>query len=74
MLQNWIIGPAFLVSAIPFYLHRVRREEMMLINKFGSEYLDYMKHTGEVIPKPAKVVLLLPTKFPRIFGKKSKET
>jgi protein-S-isoprenylcysteine O-methyltransferase Ste14 len=64
MLQNWIIGPAFLVSAIPFYLHRVKREEKMLINKFGSEYIDYKNCTGEVIPKPAQIVPLLPEKFP----------
>jgi protein-S-isoprenylcysteine O-methyltransferase Ste14 len=67
MLQNWIIGPAFLVSAIPFYLHRVKREEKMLINKFGSEYLDYMNCTGEVIPKPVQVIPLLPAKFLKIL-------
>jgi protein-S-isoprenylcysteine O-methyltransferase Ste14 len=69
MLQNWIIGPAFLLSAIPFYLHRVKREEKMLINKFGSEYLDYMDSTGEVIPKPAQIEIRIPTRIPNIFRK-----
>ncbi len=69
MLQNWIIGPAFLISAIPFYLHRVKREEKMLINKFGSEYLDYIHSTGEVFPKPVQIRILLPSKLTRKFRK-----
>jgi protein-S-isoprenylcysteine O-methyltransferase Ste14 len=70
MLQNWLIGPAFLVSAIPFYLQRVKREEKVLINKFGGEYLDYMNCTGEIFPKPSKIEIRLPARFPRIFRKK----
>jgi len=58
MLQNWVIGPAFLLSAIPFYLQRVKREERMLIKKFGSDYTDYMNRTGEIFPRVEKLPLL----------------
>jgi protein-S-isoprenylcysteine O-methyltransferase Ste14 len=51
MLQNWLIGPAFLISAIPFYLQRVKREEKMLIKKFDTAYLNYRNLTGEIFPR-----------------------
>ncbi len=57
MLQNWLIGPAFLVSAIPFYLQRVKREEKMLIRKFGSDYTDYIDRTGEIFPRFDKLTI-----------------
>lgn len=59
MLQNWVIGPAFLLSAIPFYLQRVKREEKMLIKKFGDEYQEYMNRTGEIFPRMDKLTLQL---------------
>lgn len=51
MLQNYIVGPAFLILAIPFYLYRVKREERQLISHFGNEYLLYKKHTNALFPK-----------------------
>ena len=51
MLQNWIVGPAFLILGIPFYLHRVKREERQLIRHFGVEYHNYMNRTNPLIPK-----------------------
>lgn len=33
------------------YVHRVPKEEAMLIAEFGDEYREYMKETGRVIPK-----------------------
>ncbi|NMB77752.1 MAG: isoprenylcysteine carboxylmethyltransferase family protein [Methanomicrobiales archaeon] len=33
------------------YVHRVPKEEEMLIAEFGDEYREYMKETGRVIPK-----------------------
>lgn len=59
MLQNWVIGPAFLLSAIPFYLQRVPREEKMLIKKFGARYLDYSSKTGEIFPRIEKSSFIL---------------
>lgn len=33
------------------YVHRVPREEELLIAEFGDEYRKYMKETGRIIPK-----------------------
>ena len=51
MLQNWIVGPAFLIMYIPFYLYRVRREELLLVSHFGDEYREYMERTNALFPK-----------------------
>lgn len=51
LLQNWLAGPIDLVFFIPFYLLRVRAEEQMMIEAFGSQYRDYMKKVGGVLPK-----------------------
>jgi len=51
MLQNWLVGPAFLVLSVPFYLHRVKREEQHLINYFGDEYHIYSTQTNALFPK-----------------------
>jgi protein-S-isoprenylcysteine O-methyltransferase Ste14 len=55
MLQNWIVGPAFLVLAIPFYLYRVQREEQQLIRYFGDEYRAYMNQTNALFPKKEQI-------------------
>jgi len=59
MLQNWIVGPAFLVLAIPFYIHHVQREEQQLIMHFGNEYLLYMEQTNALFPKKRQIYNLL---------------
>jgi len=51
LLQNWIAGPAFLVSFFPFCLLRVPREERMMLDSFAEEYRAYMKRTGRLIPR-----------------------
>jgi len=55
MLQNWIVGPAFLLLAIPFYLNRVKREERQLIRHFGDEYQNYMVLTNAIFPKKGQI-------------------
>lgn len=47
---NWIVlVPNF--ASILIMLTRIRKEEEMLIKKFGQEYLDYREQTGTLLPK-----------------------
>lgn len=70
MLQNWIVGPAFLVLAIPFYRHRVQREEQQLIRHFGDEYRVYMNQTNALFPKREQIDFSPIVKRFRFYGKK----
>lgn len=40
-----------LILLIPGIYRRMKKEERMMIEKFGEEYLEYMKRTGRVFPK-----------------------
>jgi protein-S-isoprenylcysteine O-methyltransferase Ste14 len=51
ILHNWIAGYSFIVAIIPFYFYRKRKEEEMLIEEFGEEYLEYKQKTGALFPK-----------------------
>jgi len=51
LLQNWIAGFLNLLVFIPFYLLRVKAEEHMMLDSFGTQYQEYMKNTGGVLPK-----------------------
>lgn len=51
MLHNWIAGPSLIVLMIPQYLLRVGAEEKMMVEAFGRSYVDYMQHTGRMIPR-----------------------
>lgn len=51
LVNNWIAGVASLAVFLPLYLLRVPREEKVMLNEFGDEYRDYMKHSGRVIPR-----------------------
>lgn len=53
MLQNYLIGPAFLLLGMPFYMHRKQREEKMLVRHFGDQYRTYMMKTNALFPKEA---------------------
>lgn len=39
-----------MLGLFPVYLYRTNFEEKMLIQKFGDEYLEYMKDTKKMIP------------------------
>ncbi|MFC1940757.1 protein-S-isoprenylcysteine O-methyltransferase [Chloroflexota bacterium] len=51
LIHNWIAGLASLVIIIPIYVLRVRREEHMMLEKFGDEYRTYMSQTGRIFPR-----------------------
>lgn len=51
LFHNWIAGWGMLVAAIPFYLHRRRCEEQLLLERFGDEYRAYMARTGALWPR-----------------------
>ena len=51
LLQNWIAGPAGLVTLVPLLLFRTRREENMLAERFGDAYREYARRTGGILPK-----------------------
>jgi protein-S-isoprenylcysteine O-methyltransferase Ste14 len=50
LLPNWFAGAAGLIGIGLLYVFRVRREERMMVERFGAEYRDYMAHTGRLIP------------------------
>jgi protein-S-isoprenylcysteine O-methyltransferase Ste14 len=54
LLKNWIAGPSMLVFFIPLYLLRVPLEERMMLERFGDEYMSYMRRTGRLIPRLRK--------------------
>jgi protein-S-isoprenylcysteine O-methyltransferase Ste14 len=51
LLHNWIAGFLNLIAFIPFYFIRVKAEEQMMLDSFGTQYQEYMKKTGGVLPK-----------------------
>jgi len=50
MLQNWLAGWYTLVVSALAFLIRIPREEKMMCEFFGQEYIDYMKRTGRIFP------------------------
>ena len=53
-LPNWIVGPTYLITFGAAYIFRVKVEERMMIDRFGSEYEEYMQRTGRLIPAYSK--------------------
>jgi protein-S-isoprenylcysteine O-methyltransferase Ste14 len=50
MLENWLAGWYGLVAFALLYLVRTPREEKMMREFFGQQYVDYMERTGRVFP------------------------
>ncbi len=50
LLQNVIAGLAGVVAVLLVWIVRVPREERMMLDKFGEEYIQYMSRTGRFIP------------------------
>jgi protein-S-isoprenylcysteine O-methyltransferase Ste14 len=51
LTQNWLIGLVFLGSLTLIIVTRVNHEEQTMIEKFGEQYVAYMKRTGRFFPK-----------------------
>jgi protein-S-isoprenylcysteine O-methyltransferase Ste14 len=50
MADNWFIAAVGILAFIAMAI-RTTKEEANLIEKFGDEYREYMKHTGRFLPK-----------------------
>ena len=47
---NWIALVAIPLIVVTAYLLRIRSEEVMLAETFGSQYQDYQKHSWRLVP------------------------
>lgn len=45
-----LYGLLIMSALIPFIFYRIRVEERMLIEEYGSEYKKYMENTRKLIP------------------------
>jgi protein-S-isoprenylcysteine O-methyltransferase Ste14 len=50
LTANWLIGTPLMIGIIGVVFMRIDNEEAVLIDLFGEEYRDYMKHTGRFLP------------------------
>lgn len=50
LLQNWIAGPAMIVTLLPLYLYRVEKEELDMLSLYGEVYRQYMARTCRLLP------------------------
>jgi protein-S-isoprenylcysteine O-methyltransferase Ste14 len=51
ILHNWLAGWYALVAFALMYFIRTPREEKMMREFFGQDYVDYMGRTGRVVPR-----------------------
>lgn len=49
--SNLLVGLIPIISFSYLYFSRIKKEENMMLKKFGIEYEKYMKNTGRLIPK-----------------------
>jgi protein-S-isoprenylcysteine O-methyltransferase Ste14 len=49
--SNWFVGIAGIICWSILYFIRVPKEERMMEEEFGDEYIQYKKETGRIIPK-----------------------
>jgi protein-S-isoprenylcysteine O-methyltransferase Ste14 len=50
LIFSSFIGFLVMLCLVPLILYRIGIEEKMLIERFGNEYLEYMKKTKRLIP------------------------
>jgi protein-S-isoprenylcysteine O-methyltransferase Ste14 len=51
ILPNYVAGFSGLLPFGILYFLRVNREEQMMLEQFGSDYAQYRRRTGSLIPK-----------------------
>ena len=51
LLRNWLAGWSALATFSVLYVVRTPREERMMIEFFGKDYLNYMRQTGRLFPR-----------------------
>lgn len=54
LAANWLIG-ASSVLVLLLLAVRTPREEQMLVERFGQQYLDYRKKTGRFVPRISRI-------------------
>jgi protein-S-isoprenylcysteine O-methyltransferase Ste14 len=50
LTKNLFLGSIFLILQTVVVAARIKKEEAVMIEKFGDSYLEYMKHTGRFLP------------------------
>ncbi len=50
LTENWFIGGFFLGALTLIVATRLKREEQVMLEKFGDEYRTYMQQTGRFLP------------------------
>ena len=50
VLLSSVLGFLVMLLIVPLLLHRIKREEAMLIGQFGADYEKYKKQTKRLIP------------------------
>jgi protein-S-isoprenylcysteine O-methyltransferase Ste14 len=48
--DNWLFLALTLIL-VPYLVIRVRKEEAMMVEEFGEEYISYMERTGRFLPQ-----------------------
>ena len=51
LTANWFIGVTWLAGLTIIILLRISREEKMLLERFGDQYVSYMERTGRFVPR-----------------------
>jgi protein-S-isoprenylcysteine O-methyltransferase Ste14 len=54
LLQNWLAGWSVVPAFAAMYFLRMPREESLMQDAFGAEYIKYMQQTGRLFPRVAR--------------------
>jgi len=50
LTDNWFIGITWISGLTAIVFFRIDREEKMMLDRFGDDYIAYMKRTGRFLP------------------------